>query len=248
MAVNVALAVFNLLPAFPMDGGRVFRAALSLKLGRQRASRVAVVLGQLMALVFGGLGVLTGNLLLVVVAVFIFFGAQAEGGGDDLQRVLGGLRVSQAVNPSVEFACPTQTLGELAARLFHSYQEDYPVLEGERVVGVLTRDRLIAGLSGGGTSQPVSGVMRKEFPVATLDEPVFEAFARMRAQNVKAMPVLENDRLVGMVSMEDISEVYSLLAAAGPEFVQRVPSLDPPPRPSWSDCAEAARTEDIQGR
>lgn len=233
MAINVALAVFNLLPAFPMDGGRVFRAGLALFMGRERASRIAVGLGQVLAIVLGIGGLFSGNLLLVLVATFIFFGAQAEGSGDQLGRVLGGLKVSQAVNTAVEVARPDQVTGELAARLFHSYQEDFPVVEGDRVVGILTRDRLISSLGTDGPDHPVRDVMRRDFPVATLDEPVYDAFTRMRAERVKAMPVMEDDRLVGMVSLEDLSEVYALLSAAGPEFADRVPSVRRTLRDRW---------------
>jgi Zn-dependent protease len=233
MAINIALAVFNLLPAFPMDGGRVFRAALALFMGRDRASRIAVALGQIMAILLGLAGLFSGNLLLVVIATFIFFGAQAEGSGDQLGRVLGDLKVSQAVNTAIEEARPDQVTGELAARLFHSYQEDFPVTEGGRVVGIITRDRLISSLGSDGPDQPVGEVMRREFPVATLDEPVYDAFIRMRSERVKAMPVIEDDRLVGMVSLEDLSEVYALLSAAGPELADRVPSVHRTLRDRW---------------
>jgi Zn-dependent protease/CBS domain-containing protein len=232
-AINIALAVFNLLPAFPMDGGRVFRAGLALFMGRDRASKIAVTLGQILAIFLGLAGLFSGNLLLVVVATFIFFGAQAEGSGDQLGRVLGGLKVSQAVNTAIEEAHPEQVTGELAARLFHSYQEDFPVVEDGRVVGILTRDRLISSLGSDGPERPVREVMRREFPVATLDEPVYDAFVRMRTERVKAMPVMEDDRLIGMVSLEDLSEVYALLSAAGPELADRVPSVHRTLRDRW---------------
>jgi CBS domain-containing protein len=172
-------------------------------------------------------GLATFNPLVILVATFIYFGAQAEGSGDDVGRVLGELRVSQAVNTRVESARPSQALGELAARLFHSYQVDFPVVEDGRVVGVMTRDRLISSLGSDGPDHLVGEVMRRDFPVANLDERLFDAFARMRAQGVKAMPVMQDEHLVGMVSMEDISEVYALLSAAGPDFASHVPGEPP---------------------
>src|SRR5680860_1440631 len=110
MAVNVMLAVFNLLPAFPMDGGRVFRAFLTLRVGRPRATRLAVQVGQTLALLLGLLGVLGGGIIMLLVAMFIYFGAQAEGRQEEVQAVLGGLRVSQAVNTGVEVVQPQQTI------------------------------------------------------------------------------------------------------------------------------------------
>jgi len=228
MAVNVMLAVFNLLPAFPMDGGRVFRAFLTLRVGRPRATRLAVQVGQTLALLLGLLGVLGGGIIMLLVAMFIYFGAQAEGRQEEVQTVLGGLRVSQAVNTGVEVVQPQQTIGEVAARLFHTYQEDFPVVDrGGKVVGVLTRDVLISGLSEHGPSVSVGDTMRKEFPRITLDWPLYEAFTEMRSQGVKAVPVMQGETLAGMLSVEDISEAYTLLSSAGPDLAQRVSSQPP---------------------
>jgi Zn-dependent protease len=221
--VNLTLAVFNLLPAFPMDGGRVFRAFLAMRMGRPRATRIAVVVGQILAVAMGVAGLLGGGVFLMFVAVFIYFGAQAEGAGNDIQRVLGDLRVRQAVNTRIETASPGQTIGELAARLFHIYQEDFAVVDSAgQVVGVLTRDRLISMLGKHGSDFPVSEAMRTEFPICRLDDSVYDAFTRMRTQQFKAAPVIEGGRFIGMVSLEDISEVYTLLQVGGPALAAQV--------------------------
>lgn len=224
LAVNVTLAVFNLLPAFPMDGGRVFRAFLAMRMGKARATKVAVGVGQALAILLGVAGAFGGGILLVVVAVFIYFGAQAEGRGDDVKGALGDLRVSQAVTTDVDVARPGQTIGELAARLFHSYQTDFPVVDNDgEVIGLVTRDRLIAMLGQHGPEFPVVDAMRTDFPVGRLSDPVYDAFERMRAGGVRAMPVIEGGRLVGLLSLEDISEMFALLSAAGPGLASRVP-------------------------
>jgi len=221
--VNMTLAVFNLLPAFPMDGGRVFRAFLAMHMDRPRATRIAVTVGQVLALGMGIAGLLGGGVFLILVAIFIYFGAQAENTGNDVQRVLGDLRVRQAVNTGIETASPDQTIGELAARLFHIYQEDFAVVDsGGRVVGVLTRDRLISMLGKRGPDFPVSEAMHTEFPVCTLDDSVYDAFMRMRTQQFKTAPVIEGGRFIGMVSLEDISEVYTLLQVGGPSLAAQV--------------------------
>ncbi|MCZ7664993.1 MAG: site-2 protease family protein [Thermoleophilia bacterium] len=225
LATNILLAVFNLLPAFPMDGGRVFRAFLALRMDKGRATRVAVAVGQGLALAMGLLGFLSGNFLLILVAIFIYFGAQAEGAGEDVGRVLGALRVSQAVNTRVEVARPGQTIGELAARLFHIYQEDFPVVgDTGEVAGIVTRDRLISALAQHGPDYPVVDAMRSDYPAVRLSDSVFDTFMTMRRRNFKAAPVIDDGRLVGMVSLEDISEVYALLSAAGPDLVRKVPA------------------------
>lgn len=225
MVINVMLAVFNLLPAFPMDGGRVLRSFLALRVGKARATRIAVQVGQTFALLLGLLGVLGGGVIMLLVAIFIYFGAQAEGRQEEVRAVLGDLKVDQAVNTGVETARPEQTIGEIAARLFHTYQEDFPVVDArEKVVGVLTRDRLVSSLSEHGPGFPVGDTMRNEFPQITLDMPLYEAFTEMRSRGVKAVPVMEGETLLGMLSVEDITEVYSLLSSAGPDLARRVPS------------------------
>ncbi|GAB4244316.1 MAG: site-2 protease family protein [Thermoleophilia bacterium] len=245
MLINIVLAVFNLLPAFPMDGGRVFRSLLALTMPRPKANRIAIAVGQMFALGLGFLGILTGNILMVLIAVFIYFGAQAEGQGDGVRRVLGELKVSQAVNTEVELARPDQVIGQLAARLFHSYQEDFPVVdERGKVIGIVTRDRLISALGASGPELPVSEAMRTEFPVASPSDSVYDAFVRMRQENVKAMPVLDGSELVGMVSVEDISEVYTLLQAAGPEFAEEIPPETGSRRGSGSGGSGTERNPD----
>ena len=240
MVANAFLALFNLLPAFPMDGGRVFRAFLALRMGRARATRIAVIVGQAFAVAMAVYGFLGGGIILVLIAIFIFLGAQGEGSQGEVQRVLGSLRVKQVVNPRVHVARRGQTLGELAARLFHSYQEDFPVLSGHgELEGILTRDRLIAELGRHGPDYPVAEVMRTDFPAVGLEDLATYALQRMRAGNFKAVPVVEKGVLVGMLSLEDITEVYSLLSAGGQELLRRVPEVKAPePRLSGRDVAD----------
>lgn len=232
LVVNWFLALFNLLPAFPLDGGRVFRALLALRMDRGRATRIAVAVGQILAVAMAIYGFLGGGIVLILVAIFIFFGAQGEGTQGELHRVLRELQVKRVVNPHVHVARRGQTLGELAARLFHTYQEDFPVVSGRgELEGIVTRDRLIAELGRHGPDHPVTEAMRTDFPAVGLDDQVTEVLAKMRAGNFKAVPVVDQGALVGMLSVEDISEVYSLLSAGGRELLQRVPAVEPPPPP-----------------
>lgn len=231
LVVNWFLALFNLLPAFPLDGGRVFRALLALRMGRARATRIAVAVGQVLAVAMAVYGFFGGGLILVLVAIFIFFGAQGEGTQGEVQRVLRDLRVKHVVNPHVHAARRGQTLGELAARLFHTYQEDFPVVGGRGdLEGILTRDRLIAELGRHGPEYPVAEAMRTDFPLVGLEDRVAEVLAKMRAGNFKAVPVVERGVLVGMLSVDDISEVYSLLSAGGQDLLRRVLAVEPPVR------------------
>ena len=134
--------------------------------------------------------------------------------------------MSQVVNQQFERARPDQTIGVLAARLFHSYQADFPVVdESGHLVGIVTRDRLIAMLGRHGADHPVRDVMRTDYPELGLGEVVYDVLRRMREGGYRAAPVVDSGRLVGMLSLEDISEVFALLSAAGPEFADRVPGV-----------------------
>jgi Zn-dependent protease len=228
LLTNGFLAAFNLLPAFPMDGGRVFRAFLALTMNRARATRIAVIVGQALAVAMAIYGILGGGIILVLVAIFIFFGAMAEGSMGGYQQTLDLVRVRQVVNTGVQVARRGQTLGELAATLFHSYQTDFPVVDGGQLEGILTRDRLISQLGRDGPDLPVEAAMRTDFPTIGLDDRVTDAMQKMRESGLKAAPVLEGDVFVGLLSLEDISEVHSLLSAGGPGLLSRVPAAKPP--------------------
>ncbi len=228
LVVNWLLALFNLLPAFPLDGGRVFRAILALRMDRARATHIAVVVGQVLAVAMAVYGFFGGGLILILVAIFIFFGAQGEGLQGEVQRVLRQLKVKHVVNPHVHVVRRGQTLGEVAARLFHTYQADFPVVtwRGD-LEGILTRDRLIAALGRFGPDHPVAEAMRTDFPRVGLEDDVTEVLNKMRAGNLKAVPVVDQGTLVGMLSLDDLSEVYSLLSAGGRELLRRVAPVEP---------------------
>jgi stage IV sporulation protein FB len=139
--------------------------------------------------------------------------------------------VRQVVNTGVHVARRGQTLGELAARLFHTYQTDFPVVGGRgELEGIITRDRLIAELGRHGADFPVIEAMRTDLPRIGLDDPVVDALRAMRERGLKAVPVTEGGVLVGLLSLEDISEIYSVLAAGGQQLLARVAEVKPPVR------------------
>ncbi|MHB1389635.1 MAG: site-2 protease family protein [Thermoleophilia bacterium] len=211
LVINLMLAVFNMLPAFPLDGGRVLRSLLSLRMSPVRATRLAVTIGQMFAFGLGLAGVLLGAWLWIVVAVFIYMGAGQEGAGAQTKSILSGLRVRQALTGNVRVMAPTDRLSVVVTEMMHLFQEDFPVVEGERLAGVLTRSDLIRGLHDLGPEAAVSQVMTKDFPVVDADAPFSEVYQKMNETGVKAVPVLENGKLLGLVTLEHLSEVFMLL-------------------------------------
>jgi len=211
LIINVLLALFNLLPAFPLDGGRVLRSILAQYMPYMKATRVAVTTGQVFAFILGITGLLLGAWLWLIIAVFIYFGAEQEGRGTEVKTVLSKLTAGQAVEANAKALSPDQPLSEVVAIVLHSFQEDFPVLDGDRIIGVLTRANLIGGLHNIGPEAQVAQVMEKDFPIVEASALFSEVYEKMSASGVKAMPVVNGGQLLGMVTLEHLSEVFMLL-------------------------------------
>lgn len=225
LVINFLLAVFNLLPAFPLDGGRVLRSILAQRMSYVRATRVAVTAGQVFAFVLGIAGLLLGNLIWILIAVFIYFGAEQEGAGAEMKTVLSRLKVGQAVTGNIRTVSPGDRLTDVVAVVLHAYQEDFPVIDGSRLEGVLTRSNLLTGLHKLGPQANVAQVMETAFPVVSTDAPFSEVYQKMNESGIKAVPVVENEKLIGMVTLEHLSEVFMLLTATDKPLL---PGLAPP--------------------
>jgi Zn-dependent protease len=213
--VNVSLAAFNLLPAFPMDGGRALRAALALRIDRVRATRIAAGIGQACALAFGLLGLLA-NPLLVLIAVFVWVGAAAEANAVETRAALADVRVESAMNVDFRVLSPRDSLGDASRALLAGAQVDFPVVDAaEKLVGVLTRADLIRGLSEKGPGGAVGSVMTTQFATAEPGERLAAALARARGLACSSVPVRQGERVIGIVTAENVGELLMLRDAAG---------------------------------
>lgn len=210
--VNLWLAAFNLLPAFPMDGGRVFRALLATRLSYARATQLAATLGQGMALLFGFVG-LFANPMLLFIAFFVWIGASQEAGMVEVRSALGGIPVRSAMVTDFRTLVAGDSLDRAVLLVLAGAQQDFPVVEGAEVVGVLTRRDLIAALARTGPRASVGSVMRREFPVADVGEMLEEALPRLRESDVRIVPVLEGRRLVGLITDENVGEFLAIRSA-----------------------------------
>jgi len=213
--VNVGPAVFNLVPAFPMDGGRALRALLAMRMDYVRATQIAAHLGQGLALVFGLVG-LFSNPFLVFIALFVWMGAASEASAALTRSVLGGIPVSRAMITRFETLTPTDTLQRALAHVLAGFQHDFPVVEAGRVVGVLTRADLVKGLTQTGADTPVAAAMTSHFDCAAPSEMLEGAVQRLKASGCPALLVLRDHELVGVLTMENVGEflmVHSALRA-----------------------------------
>jgi Zn-dependent protease/predicted transcriptional regulator len=214
VTANLALGLFNLVPAFPMDGGRVLRAFLAMHLDYSKATAIAVAVGQGLAWLLGLYGVMSGSWTLVIIAVFVYMGAGQEGRMVEVKSVLGEMQVRQAMTRQVQSLSPTDTLAQAVDLTLQTFQTDFPVLDNGRLLGLLCQGRLLAALKQHGPSVPVSQAMRTDFPIAAPDEPLFEVQERMSSARLRAVPVVMEGRLVGLLTAPDINEAYRLLSVS----------------------------------
>ncbi|HMU94244.1 MAG TPA: site-2 protease family protein [Anaerolineales bacterium] len=212
MTVNLSLVLFNLIPAFPMDGGRVLRALLAMRMDYVRATQIAATIGQGMALLFGLVG-LFGNATLLFIAFFIWIGASQESGATQMKNAISGIPVGRAMLTEYKSLSPRDTLARMSQLLLAGSQHDFPVIDGERIVGVVTRDDFLMALTQHGEGIAISAVMKRDLPEVDSYEMVENALLRIQESGVPALPVTHGGQLVGIVTAENIAEYLMIRSA-----------------------------------
>lgn len=213
MMVNVSLVVFNLIPAFPMDGGRVLRALLALRLEYVRATQIAATIGQGLAFLFGLIG-LFGNPFLLFIAFFVWIGASQEAGMVQMKNSIGGIPVTRAMLTDFKTLSPRDTLAQVVGLILAGSQHDFPVVDANgTVMGILERDAFIAALSQQGQSAPVVGVMRRDVPSVDSHDMVESALMFLQESGAKTLPVMHAGQFVGLITAENITELLMIRSA-----------------------------------
>ncbi len=222
-SVNIFLAVFNLIPAFPMDGGRVLRAVLAYRLGYSRGTQIAATVGQVVAFGLGLLGLMS-NPLLIFIAVFVYLGAASEAHAVQMRQVSRGMLVSDAMITRFETLTPSSRVDDAVQCLIKTTQHEFPVVDGAgQLRGVLTRDDMVRALRERGPETPVVEVMRSDIPVLHHRLPLEDAMRLMQKDRLPAIGVTNSQlRLVGLVTPENIAEMMMILAA-NPKRSARMP-------------------------
>lgn len=211
-SVNLFLALFNLVPAFPMDGGRVLRALLAMKYSRAVATRYAALAGQALAFGFGFLGLMAGNPLLVFIAIFIYLAATAESNDVAFSEVARGMTVRDAMITAFEPLAVDSTLADAAEALIRTTQQEFPVLGKEHeLVGFLTRSQLFRALTQADRSAIVEQFMHRNIPTVAANSNLEKALEEMRRSNAPAIGVVGVDgrhpRLVAYITPENLGEL-----------------------------------------
>lgn len=221
--INLALAGFNLLPAFPMDGGRVLRALLALKQDYARATQTAANVGQAMAILFGLFGLVTGNFILLFIALFVYVGAQQESKQAMFRTFTEDTTVRDAMMTRFATLAPTDTLDDAVDELLAGTDHDFPIVENGRVVGMLRRKQLIQALSSHDRATPVHVVAQEECLTIGPDAALDDVFQRMNQAQCSTVPVLDADQLVGLLTLENVGELVMVSSALRTHGEARTP-------------------------
>ena len=203
---NLMLATFNLLPVFPMDGGRVLRALLAIRLPREKATYIAMNIGKFLAVGLGLLGLYI-NPFLIIIAIFIFIGAQREYDMIRYTSVLTGYLVRDNLINEFTPLHPYESIQRAVDILLSTPEERFVVTEDKMVKGILTRNDIIEGLMNYDKDQEIALIMNKDVTVFSEDTPLEIAYEKMRNKQITMAPVVDdNDELIGIIDMVNINE------------------------------------------
>jgi Zn-dependent protease len=209
IGANVWLALFNLIPAFPMDGGRVLRAVLSMRMPFNRATEVAASIGQTLAMVAGLVAVFSGQWGLLFIALFIFLGAGQEVTVAQQETLIKNVTAREAMMTDIRTLPHGATFREAADLLLATSQQDFPIVLGEEVIGILSRNSLLRGLAAEGPDAYIASAMQREFVKTHPDDDLSDLLRHLQQSHGPAL-VFEGDRLAGMVTMENFLEFLAI--------------------------------------
>ncbi|MBK9926069.1 MAG: site-2 protease family protein [Anaerolineales bacterium] len=221
MTVNISLVLFNLIPAFPMDGGRVLRAVLAMRMEYVRATQIAANIGQGMALLFGFLG-LFGNPTLLFIAFFVWIGASQEANAAQVKNSVSGIPITRAMLTDFKTLSPRDNLSQVVALILAGSQHDFPVVDANgKVAGILDRDAFMLALTQHGQSAPVMNFIRRDLPEVDSYEMIEMVLMRLQESGSKTLPVTHGGQLVGLITMENITEYLMIRSAL--QVANRIP-------------------------
>jgi len=206
---NVFLGAFNLLPAYPMDGGRILRALLAERMDYVLATRRAVLIGQAMAMVMMLVG-LAWNVWLVLIGFFLFLGAQMEDRSVLFHSLLEAVTMEDVMLTGFSVLSPADTLEDALSKAVHTLQDDFPVVRGSELVGIINKQRILNALRRDGNGYVQSAMMRN-FEIAQRTDSLAACFRKLGARGMTMIPVVEDLRLVGIVTLQNLTHSMALV-------------------------------------
>ncbi len=208
-AANLILAAFNLVPAYPMDGGRILRAVLARFKSPDEASSTAAFVGRMLAIAAGLYGLLTSNFMLVFIAFFVYLGAEAEGSAASGRLLTHGIPVKAAMLSEYHTLTHGSTFRDAANLMLATSQQDFPVVHGTQVIGLLTRNTMLRGIATQGAEAYVAATMDREFPTVSPDLDLAEALSVVERPGSCAL-VMQDGQLLGLLTSENLSQFLLL--------------------------------------
>lgn len=227
MAVNVWLVLFNAIPAFPMDGGRVLRALLAKRMDYTDATQTAAHIGQGIAFVFGFLGLFFDPFLLFI-ALFVWMGASGEAGMVQMRTSLGGVPVQRVMLTDFRTLRPDDTLEQAVELILSGWQQDFPVVFGTHLLGVLTREDLMRAIAQGGSGKFVRDAMRRDLETVDSHDMLEQAVQVLQRCGCRSLPVQHNGELVGMLALENVGEFMMVRSAMRRALQDKRAAIAPP--------------------
>jgi CBS domain-containing protein len=210
--MQAGLGLMHLLPAYPLDGGRLLRGSFARKHGFTLAGRMAAGLGQVLALGAIAGGIFLHDYWLVIAGFFIMIGAQIEDQGVFFQSVVDTVHMREVMLTDFATLSPSDTLADALIRCVHSLQEDFPVVRGPQLVGIISRQRIVDALRSEGNGY-VQAAMSKAFQVARPEDTLGTTIRRMQTgRGLSLIPIADSGRVVGIVSVQNLSSSMFLLA------------------------------------
>lgn len=214
--VNMSLLLFNMIPAFPLDGGRIFRSFLAFWTGNEIATRIAVWVGRAFAILLGLYGLSSGNFFTALIAIFIFTSGGMEGRAVAIKSRLGGISVREAVSRVGSVVIqPNFTIMEVASMTLHSHQVNFPVMLGDALMGVVRRQDIRQALEHGRSLATVAEIMKRNVPKVNIDDTLHEAQEQLTNSDSQVAAVYDDFRFVGLVGFEDIERAFYMLSKQG---------------------------------
>lgn len=227
VVTNLLLGIFNLLPAFPMDGGRILRALLAMVMPYVQATNVAVLVGRLMAVLFFIWGIFGGGVFLMLIAFFVYVGGGSERSAVESRYVLRNVKAKDALTPGAVSLYTSERVQRAVDLIMSSYQTDYPVLDlSNKLVGVLTRANLVNALKTTGPETRIVDVMLPidRVPICQPNDDLSEVWEKMTMQGSRVVAIKERNEFLGLITVDDITEVFQVVGATLTNDVAQEPA------------------------
>lgn len=219
LSANLSLAVFNLIPAFPMDGGRVFRAVLGLLTNYQNATRIAVFVGRTLAIGLGLIGIFSGQFFLALIALFIFTASGQEGQAVVAKGILSNVQVGETLSQATAILPPYATVSQVASMAMSGRRSDFAVMDphSRQLLGIVSSGDIAQALASGQWQRRVTDIMQpvQNLPAVTPNNTLAEVQEKLAAASSRVAAVYDGSLFRGLISVEDVSRVFHFLSRSG---------------------------------